>query len=208
MGSRRSSSASTWARSRPGRRSRRAGASSICGGCSPPRFAGGAASGATSRAAARQRAATCCSPTGPTPPAARRRRPSTSRWSGIERRRGGREHVMRQTRQQRGELSEAGELAPVEAIDRGGLTITSDGAFVRVLAVTPPNPLILADEDRQAVAAGFCHLIGRLRADQWLQFYPAARRLRPAARLADAQREVEAAAGPPPAGGHARDATA
>jgi hypothetical protein len=77
-----------------------------------------------------------------------------------------------------GELAEAGELAAVEAIDRGGVVITSDGAFVRVLQVTPPNPLILADEDRRAVAAGFCHLIGRLRAGQSLQFYVDARPIR------------------------------
>ena len=44
-----------------------------------------------------------------------------------------------------------------------GLVVTSEGAFVRVLRVTPPNPLILSAEDRQAVAAGFCRLIGRLR---------------------------------------------
>src|SRR3954453_13277851 len=115
---------------------------------------------------------------------------------------------MRGTRQQRGELSEAGELAPLEAIDRGGLVITSEGAFVRVLEVTPPNPLILADEDRQAVAAGFCHLIGRLRANQSLHFYLDARPIRLEDLLADTRREVEAAAGPPPAAGHARDATA
>ena len=53
-----------------------------------------------------------------------------------------------------GELAEAGELLAVEAIDRSGLVVTSEGAFVRVLRVTPPNPLILADEDRRAVAGG------------------------------------------------------
>ena len=89
-----------------------------------------------------------------------------------------------------GELAEAGELAAVEAIDRSGVVITSDGTFVRVLQVTPPNPLILADEDRRAVAAGFCHLIGRLRADQSLQFYVDARPIRLEDLLADARREV------------------
>lgn len=58
---------------------------------------------------------------------------------------------------------EAGELVPVDAIDRTGLMITSDGAFVRVLHVLPPNPLIVSDEDRRRTAAGFCHLAGRLR---------------------------------------------
>ncbi len=53
--------------------------------------------------------------------------------------------------------------------------VTSEGAFVRVLRVTPPNPLILSGEDREAVAAGFCQLIGRLRPGQSVQFYVEAR---------------------------------
>ena len=72
-------------------------------------------------------------------------------------------------------LREAGELVAVEALDRTGLVVTSDGGFVRVLRVTPPNPLILSSEDRQAVAAGFCHLIGRLQPGQSVQFYVDAR---------------------------------
>ena len=109
----------------------------------------------------------------------------------------------------RQELPEAGELLAVEAIDPTGLVVTSEGAFVRVLRVTPPNPLILSAEDRQAVAAGFCHLIGRLRPEQSLQFYVQARPVRLEALLADARREVEAVAGPPPTRDRgARDPTA
>ena len=95
-------------------------------------------------------------------------------------------------------LPEAGELVAIEAIDRSGLVVTSEGAFVRVLRVTPPNPLILSGEDRQAVAAGFCRLIGRLRPEQSLQFYVDARPVRLAELLANARSEVQASAGPPP----------
>jgi hypothetical protein len=107
------------------------------------------------------------------------------------------------------EFPEAGDLAAVEAIDRTGLLVTTEGAFVRVLRVTPPNPLILSAEDRQAVAAGFCHLIGRLRPEQSVQFCVDARPVRLEDLLADARREVEAVAGPPPNRDRAaRDATA
>jgi hypothetical protein len=106
-------------------------------------------------------------------------------------------------------LPEAGELAAIEALDRSGLAITSEGAFVRLLRVTPANPLIMSGEDRQAVAAGFCRLIGRLRAEQSVQFYVDARPIRLAELLESARREVHASAGPPPVDGHqARDATA
>ena len=36
-----------------------------------------------------------------------------------------------------------GICSPVEAIDRSGLAVTREGAFVRMLQVSPPNPLIL-----------------------------------------------------------------
>jgi hypothetical protein len=107
------------------------------------------------------------------------------------------------------ELQQAGDLVAVEAIDRTGLVITSEGAFVRVLRVTPPNPLMLSREDRETVAAGFCHLVGRLRPGQSLQFYIDARPVQLGELLAEARREVVAAAGPPPAPDRpARDATA
>ena len=53
-----------------------------------------------------------------------------------------------------GELPEAGELLAVEAIDRTGLVVTSEGAFVRILRVTPPNPLIMSGEEREKAAGG------------------------------------------------------
>ena len=106
-------------------------------------------------------------------------------------------------------LGAAGDLVPVEAIDRTGVVVTSEGTFVRVLRVTPPNPLILSQADRRAVAAGFCHLIGRLRPGQWLQFYLDARPARLADVLAGARRDVQQVAGPPPTREQpARDATA
>jgi hypothetical protein len=60
------------------------------------------------------------------------------------------------------ELREAGDLLAVEAIDPSGLIVTREGAFVRILHVTPPNPLILAPEDRERLATGFCYVAGRL----------------------------------------------
>ena len=99
------------------------------------------------------------------------------------------------------ELRAAGELVAIEAIDQTGLVVTSEGAFVRVLGVTPPNPLILSQADREAVANGFCHLVGRLRPGQSLQFYVDARPVRLDEVLAGARREVEACAGPAPTSG-------
>lgn len=96
-------------------------------------------------------------------------------------------------------VKEAGELLPVEAIDRTGLAVTSEGAFVRVLRVTPPNPLILSDEERARIARGFCQIVSRLRADQRLQFYVQSRPVKLNEILAAARREVECTSGPPPA---------
>ena len=36
-------------------------------------------------------------------------------------------------------MKQAGELLAVEAIDRTGMVITSEGALVRIINVTPPN---------------------------------------------------------------------
>src|SRR5436309_707345 len=52
----------------------------------------------------------------------------------------------------RGDLREAGELLGVEAIDRTGLVVTSEGAFVRILGVSPVNPLLMSGEERDKVA--------------------------------------------------------
>jgi hypothetical protein len=44
-------------------------------------------------------------------------------------------------------LPAAGELCAVEALDREGLLVTSEGGFVRYLRVTPKNPLVMSDRD-------------------------------------------------------------
>ncbi len=97
------------------------------------------------------------------------------------------------------QMKEAGELLAVETIDRTGLAVTSEGAFVRVLQVTPPNPLILSEEERARIAHGYCQLVSRLRADQRLQFYVHSRPVKLKEVLAAARHEVECVAGPPPA---------
>ena len=96
------------------------------------------------------------------------------------------------------ELPEAGDLVSVEAIDRTGLVITGEGAFVRVLRVTPANPLILSGGDREAITTGFGRMLGRLRPGQSVQFYLDARPIRLDAVLAEVRADVEAAAGPAP----------
>src|SRR3954462_16043241 len=68
-------------------------------------------------------------------------------------------------------LREAGELAAIEALDRSGLLVTSEGALVLVLEAAPKNPLVMAVRERVAVAEAFGQLVGRLRAGQSLQFY-------------------------------------
>jgi TraG P-loop domain len=95
-------------------------------------------------------------------------------------------------------LKEAGELLPVEAIDRTGLTVTTEGAFVRILQITPPNPLILSEEERLGIARGYCRMVSRLRASQSLQFYVEARPMNLGEILTEARREVGFTAGPPP----------
>jgi hypothetical protein len=76
------------------------------------------------------------------------------------------------SRRSRGvELPEAGELCPVEAIDREGLVVTSEGALVRYLRVAPKNPLVMAQAEREAVGEAFGRLVGHVGAGQSLQFY-------------------------------------
>lgn len=95
-------------------------------------------------------------------------------------------------------LREAGELLGLEAVDRTGLAVTSEGAFVRVLEVTPPNPLILSGAERERTAEAFCYVVGRLRPGQSLQFYVEARPVNLAEVLEASRREVAAWAGPAP----------
>ncbi|HEY3944437.1 MAG TPA: hypothetical protein VGL78_04350 [Solirubrobacteraceae bacterium] len=94
---------------------------------------------------------------------------------------------------------QAGDLLAVEAIDPGGLAVTREGAFVRVLRVTPPNPLILTDEERARIAHGYCQLVARLRAGQRLQFYVHSRPVNLSEILAAARKDVSYTSGPPPA---------
>ena len=96
------------------------------------------------------------------------------------------------------ELPEAGELLAVEAIDRTGLIVTSEGAFVRVFRVVPPNPLLMSAQERAKTAATFQRLIAQLKADETLQFYVDARPVNLEELLDDCRREVEASAGPAP----------
>ena len=95
------------------------------------------------------------------------------------------------------ELREAGELLGVEAIDRTGLVITSEGAFVRIFRVMPVNPLLMSGEERDKVAASFQRLISQLQADERIQVVVEGRPVNLAELLADCRREVEACAGPP-----------
>lgn len=104
------------------------------------------------------------------------------------------------------DLPEAGDLLAVEAIFRNGLVVTSEGAFVRVIEVTPPNPMILSEHERRATAQAFCHLVARLRPSQSVQFYCEARPVNKKDLLASLRREVKAFAGEPPAPGVPTDA--
>lgn len=96
-------------------------------------------------------------------------------------------------------MKEAGELLAVEAIDRTGLAITSEGALVRVINVTPPNPLILSADERARIARGYCHLVSRLRSEESLQFYVQSQPINLTDILARARREVTYTSGEPPA---------
>src|SRR5437879_3532742 len=66
---------------------------------------------------------------------------------------------------------EAGERLGLEALDQTGLAVNSSGVFLRFLEVSPPNPLIMGEREREQLAAALRRLISRLRAGQWLQFY-------------------------------------
>ena len=50
-------------------------------------------------------------------------------------------------------LAAAGSLLAVEAIDPSGLLVTSEGAFVRVLRVSPVNPVLMSAGERERIAA-------------------------------------------------------
>jgi TraG P-loop domain len=104
-------------------------------------------------------------------------------------------------------MREAGHLLPVEAIDRTGLVITSDGVLVRILHVIPPNPLALSERERERVAGAFSRLVARLRPGESVQFYVESRPVNLWEVLERSRAEVGLAAGEPPQRGRpARDA--
>ena len=88
---------------------------------------------------------------------------------------------------------EAGALCAVEALDREGLLVTSEGALVRYLRVTPKNPLVMSDAEREHVGAAFAQLVSRLAAGQSLQFYVEATPVRLDALLEHSHAEAERA---------------
>ena len=101
-------------------------------------------------------------------------------------------------RSKRESLREAGELLAVETVDRTGLVITSEGAFVRIFRVSPVNPLLMSGEEREKAAGSFQRLISQLHADERIQIVVEGRPVNLGELLADCRREVEACAGPPP----------
>ena len=96
------------------------------------------------------------------------------------------------------EMPEAGELLPVEAIDRTGLIVTSEGAFVRIFRVVPPNPLLMSAQEQAKTTATFQRLVAQLKAGESLQFYVDARQVNLEELLDGVRREVEESAGPAP----------
>jgi hypothetical protein len=105
------------------------------------------------------------------------------------------------TSEKRLSQQETGDLLAVEAIDQTGAVITREGALVRIVEVTPPNPFVLSTADRENVAAAFSSMVGRLKPGQSLQFYIDARPFQLDEVLAHSRREVAAWAGPPPVRG-------
>ena len=101
-------------------------------------------------------------------------------------------------RSKRGELREAGELLGVEAVDRTGLVVTSEGAFVRIFRVAPVNPLLMSGEEREKAAGTFGRLISQLHADERIQVLVEGRPVNLEQLLGDCRREVQVFAGPPP----------
>ena len=64
-----------------------------------------------------------------------------------------------------------GALLDVAALDRSGVLVTSEGALVRYVEVTPRNPKVMGSDEQERVGEGFAAMAGRLRAGQSLQFY-------------------------------------
>src|SRR5438105_3589469 len=115
-----------------------------------------------------------------------------------ERLEGGKRGPMMEAAGKAGEPREGGELLGVEAIDRTGLLVTSEGAFVRILRVAPVNPLLMSGEEREKAAGTFQRLISQLHADERIQVVVEGRPVNLEELLGGCRREVEACAGPPP----------
>ncbi|MBN8867304.1 MAG: hypothetical protein J0H98_07105 [Solirubrobacterales bacterium] len=96
------------------------------------------------------------------------------------------------------DMPEAGEIFEIDAIDRDGLMIRSDGTFVRMLEVSPRNPSLLSVEEAQAVSATYAQMLGRLRTGQSIQFILDSRPVHVEQVLKSARQEVERVAGPAP----------
>jgi hypothetical protein len=90
-------------------------------------------------------------------------------------------------------LREAGELLAVEAIDRTGLIVTSEGALVRIFRVQPRNPLLMSADEQAHTAAAFQRLVGQLRAHETLQIYLDARPVNLDELLAHGRQDAHAA---------------
>ena len=96
---------------------------------------------------------------------------------------------------EREDMPEVGELFEIDALDRDGLMIRSDGTFVRMLEVTPRNPGLLSMEEAQAVSASYAQMLARLRPKQSLQFIVDSRPVHVDRVLAASRKEVERVAG-------------
>lgn len=97
-----------------------------------------------------------------------------------------------------GTLAQAGDLLALEALDRTGLAVTSEGAFLRYIQVTPPNPFIMSQDEQIRAAASYCQSVSRLRPEQSVQFYLDARPVDLEQVLAASRTEVAHFAGEPP----------
>jgi hypothetical protein len=90
-------------------------------------------------------------------------------------------------------MRQAGDLCPVEAIDREGLLVSSEGAFVRYLRATPKNPLVMSAPEHEQVGHAFGQLASRAAPGQSLQFYVEARPVRLEGLLERSRAEAERA---------------
>lgn len=98
-------------------------------------------------------------------------------------------------------MPDTGELFEIEAIDRDGLMMRSDGTFIRMLEVTPRNPGLLSVEEAQAVSASYASMLARLRPKQSIQFIIDSRPVLVDRVLDASKKEVSRVAGPVPTRG-------